>query len=66
MLYSDKYNGTYKQFITEDNATYEFITSVYNRVYMPLPGPPAEKEPPPPSRDWITHIVTKSSSLSKN
>jgi hypothetical protein len=22
---------------------------VYSREYMPLPGPPAEKEPPPPS-----------------
>mmetsp|Transcript_59660 Transcript_59660/g.182208 ORF Transcript_59660/g.182208 Transcript_59660/m.182208 type:complete len:232 (+) Transcript_59660:409-1104(+) len=31
-----------------------FNTSVYNRVCMPLPGPPVEKEPPPPRNIWST------------
>jgi len=27
-----------------------FKTFVYSREYIPLPGPPAEKDPPPPRR----------------
>lgn len=29
---------------------------MYRRVYMPLPGPPALKEPPPPIIIFKTHI----------
>lgn len=30
---------------------------------MPFPGPPAEKDPPPPSNMFKTQYATKSSSL---
>ena len=41
--------------------TYLFSTLVYNRVYIPLPGPPALNEPPPPIIILITQQATKSS-----
>lgn len=41
---------------------YWFSTFVYSRVYIPLPGPPAEKEPPPPIIKFSTHDATKSGS----
>lgn len=41
---------------------YWLSTFVYSRVYMPLPGPPAENEPPPPIIKFSTHDATKSGS----
>ena len=34
----------------------------YRREYMPLPGPPAENESPPPSKVCNTHTGTRSAS----
>mmetsp|Transcript_35069 Transcript_35069/g.69092 ORF Transcript_35069/g.69092 Transcript_35069/m.69092 type:complete len:221 (-) Transcript_35069:103-765(-) len=34
-------------------------TSRYRREYMPLPGPPAEKDEPPPSSCWRTHAAMR-------
>lgn len=42
---------------------YLFKTFKYNRVYIPLPGPPAEKLPPPPIREFKTQNGMKSLSL---
>lgn len=42
--------------------TYLLRTLVYSRVYMPFPGPPALKDPPPPIIMLRTQIGIKSGS----
>lgn len=45
------------------NVSYLFRTLRYSLVYMPLPGPPAENEPPPPIIMFRTQKAIKSGSL---
>ena len=42
--------------------TYLLSTLRYRRVYIPLPGPPAENDPPPPIIIFNTQNETKSES----
>lgn len=44
-------------------VTHLLSTFKYSLVYIPFPGPPAEKEPPPPIIILRTQKATKSSSL---
>jgi hypothetical protein len=44
-------------------TSYLFKTFKYNLVYIPFPGPPAEKDPPPPIIILSTQKLMKSSSL---
>lgn len=44
-------------------TTYLFRTLRYSLVYMPLPGPPAENDPPPPIIMLRTQKAMKSGSL---
>lgn len=44
-----------------NKLTYLFKTFLYSLVYIPLPGPPALKDPPPPIIKFKTHDGTKSS-----
>lgn len=42
------------------NQSYRFKTFLYSLVYIPFPGPPALKDPPPPIIKFNTHDGTKS------
>lgn len=47
-------------YLTNVSITYLLSTLVYRRVYIPFPGPPALKLPPPPIIMLRTQWVTKS------
>jgi len=44
----------------QKSHAYRFKTFLYSLVYIPLPGPPALKDPPPPIIRFNTHDGTKS------
>uniref|UniRef100_A0A915IZ47 Uncharacterized protein n=1 Tax=Romanomermis culicivorax TaxID=13658 RepID=A0A915IZ47_ROMCU len=54
---------SYKLIYDRINDVGKLKTFKYKRVYMPFPGPPAEKLPPPPRREFRTQNGTKSGSL---